>query len=457
MRGLVASGTGSPLALAACGAGVGSYVLSALAIAPGADLVRHVGWFLVSFSFYLLAVGLVLLRERQNPERAAGAKELGFILGWAVLLRLALLATTPSLSDDVFRYVWDGKVLNAGIDPYRYPPSAPELTLLRDPLWEGINHKAMPTPYPPLAEALFAAVYRLAPDRLMAMQAMAVAFDLGVIALLLPMLARAGLDARRVLLYAWNPLVLVQFAHSAHYDAAMILPLLGAIYLLALGRRYLSGALLGISALVKLVPAVATPLFLPLWKAGGVAAMTAVVAAGLLPWVGTGAALGGVASEAADARFNDSLGYLLVRLFGLLVPAPELAARAVAGGALAVSALLMGWLTVRRGADWKSLLHATYRLLGLFLLLNAVVEPWYLTWMVPFLCFTLGSTARGFPRPDPAFGWLLLSGLIVLTDLTYLPDVGTSLWVWVRAVEYGPLYGLLAFSAFRWARAAHDS
>jgi hypothetical protein len=367
----------------------------------------------------------------------------------AVLLRVGFLFTSPSLSDDVFRYVWDGKLLNLGVNPYSHPPSAPELTSFRDPLWERINHKSMATPYPPLAEALFAMTYRVAPDSVTAMQALAVAFDLSVVVLLLLMLSRMGLDRRRVLIYAWNPLVLLQFGHSAHYDAAMLLPLLGAIYLLD-GRRIIgSGALLATATLVKMVPALLAPLFLPLWGWAGLLAMVAVSAAGLLPWIGAAGGLAGLVSEATDARFNDSLGYLFSRLLQPFASDPDEAARGLASTLLALTSLAFAGYLWRHGADWRALGRWVYRLLGLFLLLNAVVEPWYLTWMVPFLCFLLPSAPNRSSWLEPAFGWLLLSGLVVLTDLTYLPEFAPASWAWVRAAEYGPLYLALGFWCWR--------
>ncbi len=440
------------LGLVACAGGVGSYVVAALQQPLGADLVRHVAWFLAAFAFYLVAVLLVLLAERHLRDGRTGRADLALILMPALLFRLALLVTTPSLSDDVFRYVWDGKLLNAGIDPYRYPPSAPELALLRDSLWEGINHKSMPTPYPPAAEALFAAAYRLLPDSPRAMQAMAVAFDLGVMALLFAMLGSLGLDRRRVLVYGWNPLVLLQFAHGAHYDAAMILPLLGALYLLGMGRRIASGMLLALATAVKLVPFLLVPLFLPLWGWTGLLGMVAVLAAGLLPWWAVGSGPAGLISEAGDARFNDSLGYLLVKLMEPLAPNPEVAARGMALVVLVLFVLLAAIQSWRRPADWKSVLRGSYALLGLFLLLNAVVEPWYLTWVVPFLCFFLRWRPSNFLSRAPAFGWLLFSGLVVLTDLSYLPGAPPSLWVAIRIVEYGPLYLLLGLTAWDAAR-----
>ena len=429
------------------GLGVGIYEAAALLKSPGSDLVRHVVLFSISFAFYLGIVLLVLSTGRRQRGRLS-RWILAVALGWAVLLRVALLGTTPSLSDDVFRYVWDGRVAAAGIDPYRYPPASPELASLRDSLWNGINAKSMVTPYPPLAEGLFALVYRLSPNSLRAMQVMAVVFDLGVMALLLAMLARLRQDLFRVLIYAWNPLVIVQFAHSGHFDAEMILPLLGALYFLARGNRAGSGIMLGISTLAKVVPAITAPVFLPMWGVPGVIAAGATLGLGLLPLT-VGPALTGLLTEATYARFNDSANYVLMRLFGLVSADPGAAARLACDATLFIASILMAAVLWRRRTGLRSLLRSVYYLVGLFILLNAVVEPWYLTWMVPFLCFVLPSIDGRRSWLSPSWGWLLLSGSIVLTDITYLSTIGNSAWVWIRVVEYGPVYGLIALWIWR--------
>ncbi|HEX9017253.1 MAG TPA: hypothetical protein VF960_14780, partial [Chloroflexota bacterium] len=123
----------SILGLLASGLGIGSYVVAAILQPPGSDLSRHVFFFLIAFLFYLSAVVVLVRAERDGRDLPGGLLVLA--LAWAVVLRVGLLATTPSLSDDVYRYVWDGKVIAAGIDPYAYPPAAPELSALRDPLW----------------------------------------------------------------------------------------------------------------------------------------------------------------------------------------------------------------------------------------------------------------------------------------------------------------------------------
>lgn len=208
-----------------------------LARAGHNPILAYNGAFAIAFVLYVVA-GAIVLRGYPSGggEEDAGSRRspLVLILGLAILPRAILLTSDPALSDDLYRYIWDGKVAVAGIDPYRYPPDAPELAPLRDRLWEPINQKAQRTPYPPAAQGIFALTYRLAPDSIKAQQVVATAADLLVIGALLILLGRVGLPRRRVLLYAWSPLPPLHFAHSAHNDASMIV---GILLALALASR----------------------------------------------------------------------------------------------------------------------------------------------------------------------------------------------------------------------------
>src|SRR5215471_16784475 len=84
------------------------------------------------------------------------------VLSFAVLFRLSLLFAPPYLSDDIYRYIWDGRVQAAGINPYRYAPTDPALERLRDnKIYSRINHNYAPTMYPPAAEAIWFVTTRL--------------------------------------------------------------------------------------------------------------------------------------------------------------------------------------------------------------------------------------------------------------------------------------------------------
>jgi alpha-1,6-mannosyltransferase len=407
--------------------------------------------FAVAFCLYLGA-SAVVLRAQAVPATLA------LILALALAPRLILLASTPVLSDDLYRYIWDGKVIAAGHNPYRYAPDAPELAGLRGSLWPPINQKAQHTPYPPAAELVFAATYRLAPESVKAQQFVAILADLLAIGALLLLLGRLGLPRERVLLYAWSPTPVLHFALSAHHDALMIAGMVLALALAAgpgqAVRRAAGGVVLALAALVKLVPLLLAPLLLRRWRAAGTLAFAAMLALGTAPWLLASAGLTGLGTEASEAVFNDSLHYVFVRLLGQVTAMPGRAAGLLAAALLGATALA---LAARGARDDLTLMRQAAALLGLALLLNAVVEPWYLAWLLPFVAVLLQRGAGRLPFAlTPMLGWLWLSGAAQLTDLTYLSPAAARRWPLIRAVEYGPLFVLLALAAYLAIRAWAD-
>lgn len=161
---------------------------------------------LVAGGVYLLAVRLVL---RMLPTRWT----LWLVLGVALLLRAIVLPGPAFLSNDINRYVWDGRVQAAGINPYRYLPADPALAALRDAtVFPFINRADTAlTIYPPAAQALFLLVQEIHPGVFGIKCAMAGA-ELAAIGALLALLGRAGLPRARVLIYAWHPLPVWEFA-----------------------------------------------------------------------------------------------------------------------------------------------------------------------------------------------------------------------------------------------------
>ena len=120
--------------------------------------------FLATFALYLLAVAVVLRLPRGG---GSSWPALALIFVFGLLFRLALLPTRPTLSDDMFRYVWDGRVQAHGLSPYRYPPSASEVAPLHagdQTIWPHINRRDAVTIYPPGAQMVFAAVWRVVGD-----------------------------------------------------------------------------------------------------------------------------------------------------------------------------------------------------------------------------------------------------------------------------------------------------
>ena len=204
------------------------------------------------------------------------------IWGFAVLFRLTLLFSPPSLSNDIYRYIWDGHLLNLGVNPYAFPVNSAALEPFATPLRALVNHNWMASPYLPAAQLLFGLLSRIAPQSITAFQITAAVLDLGTGWLVMDLLAKLGLARQRVLIYLWNPLVVVEFAHAAHVDAWMIFLMMLAFWLLRRSTQPLLSAIaLAAATLTKGLPALLAPLFLRRWGWKGTALYVLIITGAL--------------------------------------------------------------------------------------------------------------------------------------------------------------------------------
>lgn len=253
--------------LIVCGAGIFLVIAlqAALHLARGLAISDYgrLAWFValwgVACAIYVPACIVSL--------RTEGRTALLIALVGAAFLRVVPLAMTPFLSTDLYRYVWDGRVQNAGINPYCCIPSAPELeTLQDDAIYPFINRSDYaPTIYPPVAQMLFAAVTLVSQSVVAMKLAMALAEAVAIAAMVV-LLGTAGMPGARVLIYAWNPVVIWEYAGSGHIDVAGIAFTGLALLAAARGRQAWTGVALAGAALTKFVPVVVGP---AMWKSAG--------------------------------------------------------------------------------------------------------------------------------------------------------------------------------------------
>jgi len=169
-----------------------------------------------------LATGVTALSATCISERAPARHALWLIVGIAVLLRGILLVEEPLLSTDIYRYIWDGWVQAAGINPYRYVPAHDALTALRDTaIYPNISRADYAvTIYPPVAQMFFFVVTRIG-ETVTTMKLAFLACEGVTIALIVLLLRRIGRPPTRLVAYLWHPLPLWEIANNGHVDALM--------------------------------------------------------------------------------------------------------------------------------------------------------------------------------------------------------------------------------------------
>lgn len=398
-------------------AGLGLIAACAL-MARIANLAEAPRVFLLLFAAAFLCYGAAIWRR---PIRSDG-RVIVIVLAVAVVARIVLVTAPPTLSTDAYRYVWDARVAQAGISPYLHAPWAKELEPLRDSeVFPRLNHPTWRTIYPPGAQLFFQAVYRLRPNSVFAMKIALGLAELIGLAALCGLLRSRGQPLGQVVIYAWNPLVLVEVWGSAHLDALVIPAVIGAAWAAARAHYALVGGLLGIAALVKLYPAALLPL-LPVaaWPAAA-GAFGITVLAGYLPaLLGGTIALGSLPRYVAEEYFNPGVLRTLVD-----VPALSLAAAVVWVGVVSA---------IRRDTP---LADRAVALIGGVLLLSPNLFPWYALWLVPFLALS------------PSVPWIAFTGTVVLAYSFFLQQPWAIPW-WARVAEFSPLLaGLLWWLATR--------
>ena len=407
----------------------GFFLLFALLGDLGRRATLFLPLYILSFAPYLLAIRYAAKHPAARP------RELYTIGAFALLFRLTLLPGEPTLSDDVYRYLWEGKVQLHGANPYLHPPNAEELKDLRDPYYARVNHPSIPTIYPPLAQGLFAGLAKIRYS-LTTFKAVFLCFDLATAFVVWRILVASSGNLLFCLIYAWNPLVIVETASSGHMDAMGVFFLTLSLLLFLRGKRVLSIVPLGLSILTKLLPAILLPFYLQKLRGREKWALLLLLpmfGLAYLPYLDAGANLYNALTQYSQSwEFNASTFSLL----GVWIASRDVR-KTIAIGFLIV---LMIWL-------WRRDLDLSDRmlfLLGALFLVTPVLYPWYLIWILPFLALR------------PSVPWIYLTAGSFLSYRILPAYLETGVWqehISTKLLEYVPFYLLMgAGPLIHWIR-----
>jgi hypothetical protein len=315
-----------------------------------------------------IAILIRLRRETVVPPRIVTA---------AVLLSLAfrvpLIVPPVNYNSDMVRYLWDGRVQLRGYNPYHVVPADPAVADTHTDETRRMPSLRARTPYPPAAQLFFRLVVWIH-DSTRTMKLALALCDLITILIVWRWLPLIGRPEWLVIGYAWNPLVVLEIAHSGHIDALGALWIAAAAYWLTRRRTALASIAYVLAIATKLLPIVLLPLF---WRR--VRLRDAAVAAALLALLYLGYTqqgvlpLGAVPNVVAHIRFNGPL----FRFVGGLTT-PQIAAMIAVGAGVLVAA----WCRWKLGSDdpaswaWP---------MAIALAGAPVIYAWYLLYFTPFL------------------------------------------------------------------------
>lgn len=394
-------------------------------------------------SFFLLFAVYSLVISRTNIHWA-------FWFGCSLLFRAILLFAVPALSDDFYRFIWDGRLIAAGVNPFAEVPSFymqnASVPNLDASLFDQLNSQERYSSYPPVCQFVFWLSAALSPSSVwgsvVVMRSVLLIFELGTLRLLQKLISHFRLPSETILIYALNPLVILEITGNLHFEGVMIFFLLLAIICLLKGRLTLSIFSFALSVCTKLIPL----MFLPLlvrnlgWrKAITYWIGTAVITLALfVPLLDTKIVHGFSTSLAyyfQKFEFNASIYYLLREagraIFGFNII--QFAGPALAGAA-ATAIFYISWrnLSGREEPITKNTFEIMLWCLLLYFLSTTILHPWYI---ITLLAISLFTTYR-FP--------VMWTGLIFLTYAGYT-STGFKENYWFVALEYVLLFAMILF------------
>jgi hypothetical protein len=377
------------------------------------------------------------------------------ILIFGFLFRIVLLNQDPWFSDDVYRYLWDGKVSQNGVNPYQYPPDHEHLSQLQeDDIFKNLNYPEIATVYPPVAQFFFLLNAFLG-GSLITWKIILLILELILTLILLRTLEVFNINKMRILIFSLNPLLIVETYMNGHLEMMGLLFLWLVIYGFYVRRKMFPVIFTPLAILVKFFPAIMVLPFLRpnLWKK--VLFITAICVMIVLPFAASGVIpMAGFFSYINRWSFNGAV-FKVVSSFIYTLPLEVVDLgffnlnqhlervfinQEFYYKIFAVIILLYVIYDQLRKSTFKAPevgilpISASFVITATFLLLTPTLHPWYIIWIIPFLIFI------------PNWSWLLFTFLVQISYHVLHDYQSLGVWqeqTWILVLEYVPFYIIL--------------
>ena len=423
------------------------FCASIIFLAYGVVRTDTLALFITYFTAFAV-YGWIFLRAKEESVK--------FWLLIAFAVRISLLVAMPTLSDDFYRFIWDGRLLVAGEHPFSALPSdflSRQLPDVDEALFQKLNSPSYFTIYPPVAQGFFWLSAVLSPSSVLGsvvvMRVLLIAAEAGSVLLMISLLKKFQLPTKNVLLYALNPLAIIELTGNLHFEGFMIFFLLLTVQQLASAKNVGAALSFALAVGVKLLPLIFLPLMLPLlgWrKAIGFWIMTCVAICLLfLPMYDAQVVAG--FSESLNLyfqkfEFNASV-YYLVREYGFwkygynTIQTSGWKLGVVCGILIVMYSFFIGYGALRNSSKpWTVMLTCWMFILLIYFLFTTILHPWYITTLLAFSVFTRFRFA------------MLWTALIFLTYAGY-SIVGFHENHVLLVIEYVAVIGYLAYELWQ--------
>lgn len=363
---------------------------------------------------------------RKSKSTGSKRRELYLIISFSILFRITLIPTELSTSEDVYRYLWEGKVVAHGLNPFEHPPESPKLTHLHSKeLPSEVAFKNMTAIYPPAAQYVFAISYILFGESITGMKIIYLIAEVLTVLFIVLLLRHKNIDERFVILYAWLPLPVMEYFINAHIDPVGIMFFVLFVLLFLKDKYYFSAAAFSLAVLTKMYPVVFIPLVYRKlgWKKSFYFTFICIITAFLfyIPFIpderGISEALFKYVSHWS---FNGSV----FKIFYFFLQHNQ--------QARLISYILFGltilYITYRNNEFLKSI----YLIWIAYIIFTPTLYPWYLGWIAAI---------------NPVFSFASVNSLLLtigVSNFTPLSDKWTEYW-WTLLIQYVPFYCLLIY------------
>ncbi|SDR87507.1 hypothetical protein SAMN04515667_0884 [Formosa sp. Hel1_31_208] len=415
----------------------------------------------VLYSFLFLIVLLLLKYANKNIK---------FLTLIAFLSRAIFILAIPNLSQDFYRFIWDGRMILECFNPYLYTPESFMLSgefpvAQAKELYAGMGqlNGSHFTNYPPINQLCFVIAglfsgYSIS-GSVIVLRLLIITADFGTFFFGKRLLERLNIPVKNIFWFLLNPLIIIELTGNLHFEGVMIFFLVWSIYLLHLGKWKWAALIFALSISVKLIPLLFLPLLFKYFKKGasetydlkklvlfygivGIATLLLFAPFFSFAFVNNYAKTIGLWFQ--NFEFNASIYYIAREIGYLFRGYNEIAS---IGKILAILVFLfvMGLALFRNRIDTKKLITTMLLAFTFYLFLSTTVHPWYLATLLILNVFTNYK----FP--------LVWSFVIILSYLSYLhlnkADKSENLWI--IAIEYSVVYAALFWEIFIQKRIKH--